>query len=426
MILARIGPVLEEAQPEEQHGFRPGRRLEEHLLTATLMISKTLAADVPIWIVSLDLSKAFDRIEWGPLWRALRDQGISDHMIWLLQCLYQDQSGEVKGHTANSRSFRIKSGVRQGCVLSPRLFTAVLQWAMRSWRASVGQVGFDLGDGLPRLLDLRLADDILLFCRSAQETRATVDSVVWHLANVGLILNAEKAVILTTEAQPPPHIQLADGQFVAVLPRHMPHKWLGCMFSAVGGATSTNNDLNHHLGAASRALFANGWILRDRNVSLCSRLKYFQAIITPVACFAARHRAVYQADLAHMNVEFRRLLRSVVGPPADISWDQPWHEILHLWNAKVRQVCGHYSLSDWPTTALKQYWKLAAYVVSLPQDRWICRVLNWIPDFGRRNAQGQLQQSWDDKLNAYCRWRGLGTWKDTARNSLAWMQPTHG
>ena len=125
------------------------------------MISKTLAAHVPIWIVSLDLSKAFDRIEWGPLWRALRDQGTFDHMTWLLQCLYQDQSGEVKGHTANSRSFRIKSGVRQGCVLSPRLFTAVLQWAMRS---SVGQVGFDLGDGLPRLLDLRLADDILLFC----------------------------------------------------------------------------------------------------------------------------------------------------------------------------------------------------------------------------------------------------------------------
>ena len=150
MILARIEPILEEAHPEEQHGFRPGRRLEEHLLTATVIISKTLAADVPIWIVSLDLCKAIDGIEWG----------------------------------------------------------------------SVGQVGFDLGDGLPRLLDLRLADDVLLFCRSAQEARATLDSLVWHLANVGSILNAEKTVVLTTEAQLPPHIRLAEGQLVAVLPRH--------------------------------------------------------------------------------------------------------------------------------------------------------------------------------------------------------------
>ena len=88
--------------------------------------------------------------------------------------------------------------------------------------------------------------------------------------------------------------------------------------------------------------------------------------------------------LADMNLDvpvqkFRRLLRRVVGPPTDISWDRPWHEILHLWHAKVRQVCEHYSLFDWATTALKQYWKLAAYVVSLPQDRWICRVLNCRP-----------------------------------------------
>ena len=107
--------------------------------------------------------------------------------------------------------------------------------------------------------------------------------------------------------------------------------------------------------------------------------------------------------------------------PIDISWDQQWHEILDLWKAKVRQVCEHYSLSDWATTALKQYWELAAYVVSLPQDRWMCRALNWIPDFGRRNAQARLRQSWDDKLSAYCRWRALGTWKDTARNFFFWL-----
>ena len=120
-----------------------------------------------------------------------------------------------------------------------------------------------------------------------------------------------------------------------------------------------------------------------------------------------------------------RLLRSLVGPPTDISWDQPWHESLHLWNAKVRQVCEHYSLSDWATTALHQYWKPAAYVGSLPQDQWICRVLNWIPDLGRRNAQGRLQQSWDDRLGASGRWQGLGTWKDTARNFFG-LDAAHG
>jgi len=43
---------------------------------------------------------------------------------------------------------------------------AVLQFAMRKWRLKVGDLGFDLSDGMPHLIDLRFADDILLFTRS--------------------------------------------------------------------------------------------------------------------------------------------------------------------------------------------------------------------------------------------------------------------
>ena len=42
MILGRIEQCLEDSQPEEQHGFRGGRRLEEHLVTANLISDKLL------------------------------------------------------------------------------------------------------------------------------------------------------------------------------------------------------------------------------------------------------------------------------------------------------------------------------------------------------------------------------------------------
>ena len=83
--------------------------------------------------------------------------------------MYHGQNGSIQGDTECSQSFRINAGVRQGCVLSPRLFCAVVQWAMKSWRDTVEMVGVDLGDGLPRLLDLRFADDILIFA-SAERT----------------------------------------------------------------------------------------------------------------------------------------------------------------------------------------------------------------------------------------------------------------
>ena len=62
MILGRVEVQLETHQPEEQHGFRGGRRVEEHLMTTHLVSDKLSSANVPIWIVSLDLVKAFDRV----------------------------------------------------------------------------------------------------------------------------------------------------------------------------------------------------------------------------------------------------------------------------------------------------------------------------------------------------------------------------
>ena len=45
--------------------------------------------------------------------------------------------------------------MRQGCDLSPRSFSAVLDLAMRKWRHAVGQAGIDLMDEGPNLLDVR-------------------------------------------------------------------------------------------------------------------------------------------------------------------------------------------------------------------------------------------------------------------------------
>ena len=192
MILGRVEPVLEAAQPEEQHGFRSRRRIEEHLVTANLVIDKSWSVNMLISIISLDLSKAFDRVHWPSLWRALSQQGISDHMIWTLQNLYKNQTGQIAGTNESSRLFDIKRGVRQGCVVSPRLFCAVLEMAMGVWRGRDGRLGLGLGDGGPTLLDLRFADDILIFATTYIDAGLLLDELVTCLSHVGLILNTDK------------------------------------------------------------------------------------------------------------------------------------------------------------------------------------------------------------------------------------------
>ena len=92
-----------------------------------------------------------------PPTRGLRPHGLDSPMPLSRSSWYS------AGSSGTSRPFDIRQGVRQGCVLSPRLFACVLQWALRSWRARVEHCGLDFEDGMAPLLDLRFADDLLLF-----------------------------------------------------------------------------------------------------------------------------------------------------------------------------------------------------------------------------------------------------------------------
>ena len=40
--------------------------------------------DQPLWIISLDLSKTFDRVNWESLWQAVGVHGVSQHLVWIL------------------------------------------------------------------------------------------------------------------------------------------------------------------------------------------------------------------------------------------------------------------------------------------------------------------------------------------------------
>ena len=392
LVLGRIEQTLDSAQPEEQHAFRSDRRIEEHLLTACLVIEKTLAANIPIWLVSLDLSKAFDRIRWPSLWQALEAHGVSKHLVWLLQALYHGQEGQVLGDGCTSYVFSILAGVRQGCVLSPRLFCAALEEAMKSWRVKVETLGYgvDLQDGGRCLLDLRFADDVLLFARSAEEASRMLEMLISELEFYGLFLNESKTVVMTTEAQPPQSLALHGGVTVKVLPQDSSHKWLGCK---IGSGQSHHTDVEFHLQAATKAYYANKWILNDRSVPVWTRLQFFAAVVSPVACFAGCHRTTYRDDMTKLDVVFRRLARQLVGPPSGMDWSQPWHETLHFWHERLNGFLEGGNVRCWSEVVLRQYWFFAAYVVSLPEDRWV-QSIALVPSghqISRQTAEGMAR-----------------------------------
>ena len=147
---------------------------------------------------------------------------------------------------------------------------------MSSWRAKMGTQGLNLHDGMNALLDLRFADDLLVFATSCGDTIRLLDKLVTSLAQVGLKLITSKAKELATQAQPKRFLRTSSGVTIEILDSRCAHKWLACMLQATLGG-NRNADLQHRLQATSRFFHANRSLLTNPQVSVQDRRTFFHA-----------------------------------------------------------------------------------------------------------------------------------------------------
>ena len=103
--------------------------------------------------------------------RALVEQESLDH---LLQRVHFGQQGKVVGDMGRSRKFNIAGNMRQGRVVSPRLFCAVLQCEIAK-----------MIDGHPNFLDLCFGHNIVIFAQWRVEAGNLLDALVKHGEAVG-------------------------------------------------------------------------------------------------------------------------------------------------------------------------------------------------------------------------------------------------
>ena len=103
MLYVRISSKLLQHQSIDQHAFTPGIRIEDALLCAEIVIEQNLEFNTPLWLMSIDMRKAFDTIEHDNMVYALRACDVPEEYISLIQLLYRNQVGVI----GNSKFFPI-------------------------------------------------------------------------------------------------------------------------------------------------------------------------------------------------------------------------------------------------------------------------------------------------------------------------------
>ena len=401
LLYNRLRVVMDEQQPHDQTGFRPNTGIDDAFVVLECLSSKSLEWNAPIWFASLDLTKAFDRIEYSPLFDALLQQGVPRCYCTLLWKLYKGQTGSVHG----SERFNIERGVKQGDVISPILFNAGLEHAMRKWKAKLVHHGVQLGHG-SRLTNIRYADDLMLFATSSNDLIYMLEALIPELAACGLQLNSAKTKILTTSPSESSEFVDVCGEMVQVIHAETVHKYLGRNLSG-NFLAWRNSEFAHRLQVAWNKFHKYKHILLNKHVSLVLRLKLFDAVVSPAMLFGLATLPLTKGCLQKLGVVQKRMLRSIVGW-VRIHDDLSWLDIMVQMNHKLAIAKTLFPMEGWEDRLFRSKFRLAHRIARSPEG-WPAKSVSWNPltnwesNFACKphRKRGRPSTRWDDILTNF-------------------------
>ena len=182
---------------DEQAGFREGRGTADMLCALQVLIEKvnectSAGNSLEGYIVFIDYSKAFDNVSHPKLFLTMKEMRFSKHLVKLLEGLYNNQKATIRWNNEHTEPFTICKGVRQGCILSPHLFSTYTEKIMRD--AEVDNYGIKIG-GRP-ISNLRYADDTALCADNHEDICQLLDNINEKGKLKNMKLNAKKTKVM--------------------------------------------------------------------------------------------------------------------------------------------------------------------------------------------------------------------------------------
>ena len=398
ILLNRIDEELDKTLRQEQAGFRKGRGCIDQIFALKNIVEQCIEWKTPLYINFIDFKKAFDSIHRETLWTILRSYGIPDKIVTLIKCFYTDFECAVLLNNKTTEWFAVKSGVRQGCIISPILFLVVIDWVMR--KTTSDQRRGITWSMFSTLEDLDFADDIALLSSKQDHMQEKTNRLSHYASQTGLQINAKKTQEMRLNTTSNTRL-VTEGMEIEQVDNFT---YLG---SIVSTQDPTQKDIKSRLAKARSAFQRLRPVWKSKQYSRKTKIRIYNSNVKSILLYGSECWRVTKSDMRSLSSFHHGCLRQI----CRIYWP--------------RRISNKDLLDMTESTCIieqiqQRRFRWLGHVFRMPGSNITKVALRWTPQ-GKR-PRGRPKTTWRRTIEAELRELGM-TWGEAeakAKNRAEW------
>ena len=381
LILNRLSKHIDNVGliPESQCGFVQGKSTADSSFALQQLQEKCRLLNQDLYLLFIDLTKAFDTVCRRGLWCILEKAGCLKHFVGIIRSFHDNMKATVREGSDKSATFDVTNGTKQGCIMAPTLFSIFFSMMLH--------VAFkDTEDGvsIQSRLDIRLAnivtkhfdaktkvtvstirellfaDDCALAADSVEGLQRLCDCFATASRRFGLTISIKKTEVLYQPARgnvyTPPAIFIEGKQLKAVE-----------LFKYLGSIVTSDNSADAEITARiAKATAAFGRLTKrlwnNRNIRVDTKVAVYKAAVVTSLLFGCETWTLKKAHIARLEWFHQSCLRKI----ARIRW---FHKVT---NYEVLQKCKAKSIEYMVQSAVLRW---TGHVTRMSNDRIPKRLL---------------------------------------------------